>query len=245
MRYNIRAYHGGLGDQLQFSTFPEYLTKLGHEVYLYDGPDVLPMRNPGIRELVWDKNPFIKGISKDNWNFGDLPGVAYRNTQGAFIANWEAALQLPLSGDLGLPKIYYEPKVEKLGQLKHCKFGGIIELSSIHHKYDANTLIASVAQLMIDRSDVEWCQIVSPGQSNPILIPAIPQIHVGSIFELADTIANCKIFVSSLSGQHSLAASIQRINPHFEQYCLIPKNDYQGVMDSKKFVFPNVEYFPT
>lgn len=243
MKYNIRGYHGGLGDQLMWSTLPEMLTRLGHDVYLYDGPDVMPIRNAGIKELVWANNPFIRGVSSGPWNCGDLPGVPYVNSEKCFIMNAEKMMGLAPTN--WLPKVYYEPKVENLGSLKHCKYGGIIELSAIHHKYNPMELLASVAQLISDRNDVEWCQIVSPGQSNPLIYPYMPQLQIEDIFQLADTIANCRIFASCLSGQHSLAAAMQRINPHFEQYCFIPKGDFAGVMASKKFVYPNVEYLPT
>lgn len=243
MKYNIRGYHGGLGDQLMWSSFPEYLTELGHEVFLYDGSDVMPIRNPEIEKLVWGMNPFIRGGSSGPWNMGDLPGMEYKNIEKCFIMNAERMMGLEPKN--WLPKIYYEPKSLTAGNLKHCKYGGIIELSSIHHKYDSARLIASVRQLIAIRNDVEWTQILSPGQSNPVVVPGIKTLQINSIFELCDAIADCRIFASILSGQHSLAAAMQRINPHFEQYCFIPSGDYPGVMASKKFVYPNVEYLPT
>lgn len=240
MKYNIRGYHGGLGDQLQWSTLPEYLTSLGHEVYLYDGPDVQPLRNPEIRKLVWDLNPFIKGVSKENWNCGDLPGVPYQNTEKCFIMNAEKMMGLaPMNW---LPKIYYTPKdIAELPQI--CKEQtGVIELSAAHHKYDPATVIANTQALLAIRSDVKWMQLISPHQANPIVIPGIPQFKIDGIFQLCDIIANCNIFVSLLSGQHSLAAALQSVNPHFEQYCLIPAHDVKSVMESRKFIYSHVEY---
>ena len=242
MRYNIRPYFGGLGDSLQFSTFPEHLTELGHEVYLYTGKDVVPFRNSEIKKL-WDCNPYIKGETTENWNMGDIPGVPYINATNSFIGNWEHAFGLPRKHDL--PKIYYQPKCDAIGDLKHCKYGGIIELSAIYHKYDSKKLIESIRHLIAIRDDMEWLQLTSIYQENPIQLQELPQLEIKSIFELCDVIADCRIFASTLSGQHSLGAAVQRINPYFKQYCFIPTNDYKMVMDSKKFVFPNIEYLKT
>lgn len=240
MRYNIRGFHGGLGDQLMWSSFPEYLTSLGHEVYLYTGDNVLPIRNQEIKELVWDMNPFIKGETNEGWNCGDLPGVEYQNTEKCFIMNAEKMIGLPPKNSL--PKIYYKPK--KIG-IKDCDFGGIIELSSHFHKYDHSSLIDNVRTLIAKRNDMKWTQLTSPHQANPILLPELPKLEIKSIFELCDVIANSRIFASTMSGQHSLGAAIQRINPHYEQYCFIPQHDWKWVMDSKKFVFPNIRYLQT
>lgn len=232
MKYNIRGYHSGLGDQLMWSTIPEYLTELGHEVYLYDGPDVQPLRNLGIKELVWDKNPFIKGVSSGPWNCGDLPGVEYKNTEKCFIMNAERMMGLEPRN--WLPKIYYTPK-------DIVKFEGIIELSALHHKYAPETVIANAMELIRLRSDVKWIQLAGPNQSNAIQLSGIEQLEIKDIFQLCDVITNCKIFVSLLSGQHSLAAAIQHINI-FEQHCFIPAHDAKQVMESQKFVYPNVKY---
>ena len=77
-----------------WSTLPEYLTELGHEVYLYDGPDALPLRNPGIRELVWGMNPYIISATDKDRNCGDLPGVPYVNSEKCFIMSAEKMMGL-------------------------------------------------------------------------------------------------------------------------------------------------------
>lgn len=238
--YRIASYFGGLGDSLMWSSFPEYLTSLGHEVFLYTGTDVIPIRNPEIKKLVWDMNPFIKGESTENWNCGDLPGVAYQNTEKCFIMNAEKMMGLEPKN--WLPQIYYKPKtIAELPEI--CKERrGIIELSAIHHKYNSATVIANALELMKLRDDVKWVQLVHPNQSNAIILPGVPQLQIDNIFQLCDVIANSFIFLSLMSGAQSLAAAIQRINPHFEQYCFLPTHDTKSIMDSQKFVYPNVEY---
>jgi len=233
MKYHYTAYHAGLGDHLQYSTLPEMLTKLGHKVHLWEKAE---FRNPGIKDLIM-RNPYIlPPVPGAEWNLGDIPGLPYENTQKCFIMNWEKSFGLEPTNCL--PKIYYEPK-------QNCKFGGIIELSAIHHKYNPEILVSAASQLMEARKDVEWHQLVSPAQSNLVLIPGVPTLEISDIFQLCDVIAQSCIFASCMSGQHSLAAAIQRINPHFEQFCFIPEKDFKGVMESKKFIYPNVEYYQT
>ena len=238
MIHHYASFHGGLGDYLQMSTIPEELTKQGHTVHLWEKA---VFRNPGIRDLVL-MNPYILPPIKGGvWSLGDIPGLPYMNTQRSFIGNWEAMFGI-LPPVNTLPKIYYQPKGDKMGQLKHAEFGGVIELSAISLKYNQETVFDQIVQLVLSRKDVHWLQLVGGHQSNPIIISGIPQVKIKDIFHLCDVVANCKIFVSLNSGTHALGAAIQRINPHYEQYCFLPRKDAGWIMDAKKFIFPNVEY---
>lgn len=233
MKYHLSAYHSGLGDWLQLSTLPERLSALGHEVHLWEKAE---FRNAGIRELIL-KNPYIlPPIPGAEWSLGDIPGLAYKNDQRSFIANWEAMFEMVPENDL--PKIYYEPKY--IG-----KFEGIIELSAIHHKFNAEELVRNTQLLIAANPGVNWFQLVSKWQSNPVLIPGIQQLQIRDIFQLCDIINNCITFVSCMSGQHSLSAAIQRTNASLKQYCFIPQSDWKWVMESQKFVYPNIHYIPT
>ena len=234
MEFNLRGYFGGLGDQLQWSWAPEILSNLGHKVSLYTGPDVLQLRNEGIKNLVYDHNPFIKGESDVEWNLGDLPGKNYVNHGLGFIGNWAKSLGFEPSGE-SLPKIYYPPKVIE------GKFG-LVELSAIHHKYNPERVIRTVKS-MIDKSGIPIKQVTSANQANKIKIPDIEEVFVEDLFQLSDLIFSCTTFVSLCSGSHSLAAAIRRFNSNIEQICLIPESDWDWVMESKKFVYPGVEYF--
>ncbi len=49
----LKAWHGGLGDALQFSTLPEEFEKQqARKTYIVADA---PFRNEGIYDLVWDK----------------------------------------------------------------------------------------------------------------------------------------------------------------------------------------------
>lgn len=240
--FNISSYFNGLGDSLQFSSFAEQLTKLGHEVNLYVGPEVLPYRNQSIKDFVWGHNPYIKGETKDNWNFGDLAGLPYLNATGAFIPNWARALGVPET-DL-LPKIYYQPKEQYRTELSFGTIEGIIELSGISMKNDYNkeAVIAAVQNIIKSKPNITFRQLCTPNQSNTIQIPDLPIIKANSLEDISDIIYNCKAFISLSSGSHSLAAAIRRFNPNFSQYCILPATQYDMFMTTKKFIYPDIIY---
>ena len=104
----IKAYHGGLGDCLQFSTLPEQFSRQqGRETYVLDESH---FRNKEIYDLVWGCNPYIKGVKSGHWNAGDIPDIQFTNRNGyhSCIRNWEELHGLTPTNDY--PKIYYEPK---------------------------------------------------------------------------------------------------------------------------------------
>ncbi len=226
----IRSFHGGLGDELQFSTFAEALTKQGHEVFLLkDNDKVHPIRNEGIKHFLYAHNPFIKGELAGNWDFGD--NREYRNTQDDFIKNWEAGFDLPPENSL--PKIYYEPN--KLLSIK-----GLVELSSISLAYDRDEVIRKV-QAVIKESGIPFKQLISSNQSNPIVIPGLPVIQANNLYEVSDCIFSCSQFLSLSSGSHSLAAAIRR-KADFKQICLLPKEKAGAFLASKLFIYPGTDY---
>ena len=112
----LKAWHGGLGDALQFSTLPEEFEKQqGRKTYIVADA---PFRNEGIYDLVWDKNPYVYGKKFGEWNAGDIPSIPYRedgflekNGTGNMILNWEKFHGLQPTNKY--PKIYYEPEKDK------------------------------------------------------------------------------------------------------------------------------------
>ena len=105
----LAAYFGGLGDSLQFSTLPEeFYKQQGKETYIWADA---PFRNQEIYDLVWGKNPYVKGRKSGPRTAGDLLEYGNRKKTGDWIKDWESVHGLePVNS---LPKIYYKPeKVE-------------------------------------------------------------------------------------------------------------------------------------
>jgi len=97
---------GGLGDNLQFSTLPEMFSKLGYEVYISKNNRY---RNFEIFELVWKLNPYVKGISSERHNIGDICSYTRIHPQKSIIYNQEASHGIVPENEI--PKIFYTPKI--------------------------------------------------------------------------------------------------------------------------------------
>jgi hypothetical protein len=239
MIYRMRSYFGGVGDEAQFSTLPEYLTSLGHEVYMLDDPmnvQVKPFRNPDIKKLFYDCNPFIKGEKKGHWNLGDLMSVRYANRSEDFIKNWEIAFGLEPQNSY--PKIYYSP-------VKHNDIHGLIELSSITLTYSSEAVIEAVKNIMSDYQNITFKQVVNQFQSKQILVPGIETIESSDIFGMIDLIYSCSVFISLNSGSHMLGGCIRWLGNNFDQYCFLPASEQEWILKDKKFILPNVKYVIT
>ena len=104
----LSAFHGGLGDNLQFSTLPEEFHKQqGRDTYIWSQAS---FRNQEIYDLVWGCNPYVKGVKDGRRTAGDTPEINFVNPNGYYssITNWEYLHGLEPTNSL--PKIYYEPK---------------------------------------------------------------------------------------------------------------------------------------
>ena len=138
-----------------------------------------------------------------------------------------------------LPKIYYKPKL-LLSDLKY----GIIDLSciSMQNEYKADQVLKSAERIMEKHPDIQFYALTTKNQSNPIPMYGIKNLNGYTLEDISDKIYNCTVFVSLSSGLQSLAAAIQRFNPYFSQYCILPASKYDFFMNSKLFIYPNVIY---
>lgn len=235
-KQGVASFFRGLGDELQFSTLPEELSKLGHEPYLYEGNLVKPFRNSEIKEFVWGKNPYLKEpppMGERTWDFGDLPDRKYEEKTGVFIKNWEVANGLP--GKNIAPKIYHKPNIIR-------GLGGVIELSSITLKYQPQLIKQLVKEIIHEFRGFHFKQIVSGHQTDRIHIPQTSTHEISSLFEAWDLICSCKVFISLNSGLHSVSAAAREHNPTMLNYCVMPKADAGWIMEQKKFVYEGVKY---
>ena len=157
----LKAFHGGLGDCIQFSTLPEEFSKQqGRKTYILESA---PFRNPEIYDLVWGKNPYVEGKKEGKWNAGDLPGL-YSNVLGNAIQNWEKLHGLePVNT---LPKIYYEPEIHS-----DVKDIFIVDFTSISIDYDQQELKNILEKVKTEYPDkkfvsVQFSKQVSDGKHN-------------------------------------------------------------------------------
>lgn len=239
----IKAYFGGLGDSLQFSTLPRRFSELGHKVYLVNDA---PFRGEETKNLVWNNNPHISGQKIVDWKLGDTPGTIYENKFDSFIKNWEHIHGLIPMNDF--PEIYYKP-------LWVDNIEGIIDISTITLSYNLELLIEDIKKYISLNYPLLNFRIVNSSHRINKENYGFDVIEIGSLNEYVDVINSCKVFISVHSGQHALAASIRNINKEFKQICYMPEYDpgYRGIdtttetifdnfMRRKFFIFPLVEY---
>ena len=233
----LSAFHGGLGDNLQFSTLPEEFHKQqGRDTYIWSQAS---FRNQEIYDLVWGHNPYVKGIKDGTWTAGDTPEIGHKTIISDCIMNWEALHGLEPTNKY--PKIYYEPK-------KIHGFDDIllVDLSSISITYDSKEILDLYDTIKKLHKDMKFfgveftnkikdATIIEPDVDNTILIE--------DIFTYVDLMYSSFGVVSLHSGQNHLASAIKnQYNKDLKVYCLM--DDVEYVRQKKKgiFVFDNVTY---
>ena len=232
----LAAFHGGLGDNLQFSTLPEEFHKQqGRDTYISSQAS---FRNQEIYDLVWGCNPYIKGIKGGDWSAGDTPN-RHRVIESNCISNWEALHGLKPTNKY--PKIYYEP--EKISSFDNVI---LVDLSSISITYDEEKILKLYDAV---RKTHEGMVFLSVEFTNKIKGATIIEpdvsgvVEIESIFTYVDLMYSSFGVVSLHSGQNHLASAIKnQYNNDLEVYCLMDEYEYQRQKDKSIFVFDNVNY---
>lgn len=234
----LKAYHGGLGDSLQFSTLPEQFSKQqGKKTYILEDA---PFRNPEIYELVWEKNPYVEGKASGTWNAGDTPDIEYSNLTGNTIQNWEKLHGLePVNTH---PKIYYEPENHK-----DMKDVFIVDFSCISIDYNKGQLKNIFENLKNEYPDRKFLSVyfknkVSDGKHNVYDIGFDGYIEIENIFRYCDLISSAYGFVSLSSGASHLSSAIKEYSPDLKSICIMPEEWYNIHRDRGLFLFDNIEY---
>ena len=255
----IGAWHGGLGDSLQFSTLPEQFYKQqGRETYVADGST---FRNEEIYELVWGCNPYIKGIKEGKRNAGDIPEIDFVNPNGynSCITNWEELHGLKPTNKY--PKIYYQPK--KIDGFEEVM---MVDLSSVSLKHGSNNNTypppydpAVVKELYENIkkehpgkifAQVNFTNTISEetgdnrtgGKLNIIDVEIGTSVLVNNIFTYCDLMNSCYGIIGLFSGQSALSSAIMEYNPNLKSYCIVSSAVYEKHKQQSGFIFDNIEY---
>ena len=232
----LSAYHGGLGDNLQFSTLPEeFYKQQGRETYIWSQAS---FRNQEIYDLVWGCNPYIKGIKEGDWSAGDTPD-RHRVIESNCISNWEALHGLKPTNKY--PKIYYEP--EKVSSFDNVI---LVDLSSISITYDADKILKLYDAVKKTHEGMEFLSVefTNKIKGATIIEPDVTGVvEIESIFTYVDLMYSSFGVISLHSGQNHLASAIKnQYNNDLEVYCLMDEYEYQRQKDKSIFVFDNVNY---
>ncbi len=241
----LKAWHGGLGDALQFSTLPEEFSKQkGRKTYIVKDAH---FRNPGIYDLVWGKNPYVLGKKEGIWNAGDLPNIPYRkegfleiNGTGNMISNWEKFHGLEPTNKY--PKIYYEP--EKHTDIKDIF---IVDFTSTTVNDDSKKVAECLDKIRNEYPDRKFISVsfqdieVKNDFSGDIKFDGY--IEVENIFRYCDLISSVYGYVSLHSGGTHLSSALKKYSPELKSICILSEPWYNEhkVVDNH-FLFDNVNY---
>ena len=232
----LSAYHGGLGDNLQFSTLPEEFHKQqGRDTYIWSQAS---FRNQEIYDLVWGHNPYVKGIKDGDWRAGDTPD-RHRVIESDCISNWEALHGLKPTNKY--PKIYYEP--EKISSFDNVI---LVDLSSISITYDEEKILKLYDAVRKTHEGMVFLEVefTNKIKGATIIEPDVTGVvEIESIFTYVDLMYSSFGVISLHSGQNHLASAIKnQYNNDLEVYCLMDEYEYQRQKDKSIFVFDNVNY---
>jgi len=232
----LAAFHGGLGDNLQFSTLPEEFHKQqGRDTYIWSQAS---FRNQEIYDLVWGHNPYVKGIKDGDWSAGDTPD-RHRVIESDCISNWEALHGLKPTNKY--PKIYYEP--EKISSFDNVI---LVDLSSISITYDEEKILKLYDAVRKTHEGMVFLEVefTNKIKGATIIEPDVTGVvEIESIFTYVDLMYSSFGVISLHSGQNHLAAAIKnQYNNDLEVYCLMDEYEYQRQKDKSIFVFDNVNY---
>ena len=241
----LKAWHGGLGDALQFSTLPEEFSKQkGRKTYIVKDAH---FRNPGIYDLVWGKNPYVLGKKEGIWNAGDLPNIPYRkegfleiNGTGNMISNWEKFHRLEPTNIY--PKVYYEP--EKHTDIKDIF---IVDFTSTTVNDDSKKVAECLDKIRNEYPDRKFVSVsfqdieVKNDFSGDIKFDGY--IEVENIFRYCDLISSVYGYVSLHSGGTHLSSALKKYSPELKSICILSEPWYNEhkVVDNH-FLFDNVNY---
>ena len=237
----LKAWHGGLGDALQFSTLPEeFYKQQGRKTYIVEDA---PFRNPEIYDLVWDKNPYVHGKKAGVWNAGDLAEIPYQQLcmdgkgTGNMISNWELFHGLkPVNTH---PKIYYEPEI-------HDGFKDvfIVDYNSTSIVYDKNQLKNILDDMKKEYPDKRFLSVdfTKSVSSNSYDIDYDGYVEVESIFRYCDLIASSYGILTLSSGASHMSSAIKDYSPDLKSICVMSKKWYNYHKERGLFFFDNVDY---
>ena len=237
----LKAYHGGLGDALQFSTLPEeFYKQQGRKTYIVEDA---PFRNQEIYDLVWGKNPYVHGKKEGTWNAGDLAEIPYQQLcmdgkgTGNMISNWELFHGLkPVNSH---PKIYYEPEI-------HDGFKDvfIVDYTSTTIDYDQNELKRILEDTKKEYPDKRFLSVdfTKSVSSNSYNIDYDGYVEVESIFRYCDLIASSYGILTLSSGASHMSSAIKDYSPDLKSICVMSKKWYNYHKERGLFFFDNVDY---
>ena len=217
----------GLGDHLQHSTLPRRYSEMGYDVYLSDRNG---FRNTGIMNLVWESNPYIKGITSDaadiGWAYGRHGIYENATLYKSYTMGVESVNDLEPRSKY--PEIYYVPK-KNYHVPKY-----VVDCSAItsSDKYTDLDILVYLRLRGINKND---CLILNRDLSG------YTRYDTKDIFEYCDLIYSCEEYIGYYSGGTVLTSAIQsQYNSSLRNTMLIKSKELVDEWNRWNFRFDNV-----
>ena len=238
---------GGLGDNLQYSTLPELFSKNGYEVYISQNNNV---RNDEIFDLVWHKNPYIKGISSDTPNAGECKNVHWPPEEQNEYFIHRIEISHGFSKTNFYPKIYYNPTC-----IQDVCNDILIDLTGSSQVFNIEKYIEYIDYFAPLIENKEFIKIIKFDKINvdkifdyvyeylKKKIPHISYLKITSLLNYCDVIKSCDTIIIINSGINSLASAIKQDDLKPNILCYNPFSHFSPEKYKGSYHYKNVEYF--
>ncbi len=234
---------GGLGDNLQFSTLPELFSKRGYDVYISNHNKV---RNQEIFDLVWGKNPYVKGIC-DDYN-GIIAGADIQSRWPKAEENYYFIHRIEIAHGHSptnlYPKIYYNPKKN----INYAKYT-VIDITGESQSFELKMQFLQKYindYLINNNTDFNNIKVIGfknlKKNDNITYFSEYDILYIENIYEYCDIIYSCENFLTSNSGAHNLASAIKQSNETPNIVCWNHWENWPECFEKGYYHYPNVKY---
>lgn len=229
------SWGGNLGDNLLFSTLPELYHKINKEFYLYSKT---MFRNDEIKKLVWDENPYVKGITDEIPNIIVNKDIITNVFEKNCIENVEAINGFVNSGNK-YPIIYYKPRI-----IESLKDVTILALGTISQSpYYNDDYLKSMISKIINYDDnlllLKYKKNIGGTSLYHYNYPS-DIYYVDDIYHHCDIILSCKKYITVQSGSAVLSSAI--IGNSNKSYVILAQETKNLVLLNNIFKFDNLNY---
>jgi hypothetical protein len=197
----------GLGDHCIYTTLPKRFSELGYTVYV-DKDNAA--RNDEIMELLWRRNPYIKGLSDKKPNVGYARQGLFYEVANRFphdsIAAMERAHGLPPPYSIA-PYINYQPKKSIAVDLSERV---LIDFSAVSSGIQDEGIEQFLRAMKGKFRNPQFLLLTMP-KWVALHLPQVgaESIQITSIYQYLDALSECRAWVGSEGGGQSLAAAVR------------------------------------
>jgi len=195
----LKIYWGGLGDHLLYSPIP----RLAKQKYGYDKVFISnksSYRNPEVKSLVWELNPYVDGFSNED---ADYPKFA-KVSSGSNILD-EVAVFYGLHDErtkLNEPEIYYEAT-----NFQELNTANIFEPNTINR---SGVPDISLVEEYFKNNNIDITHQMGHLFDSMPALENVPILAATTLQTFCDIVTSCKHMYCFTTGAATLAAALKK-----------------------------------